>query len=370
VSAHKLAGPALAALLTLLTADVGTGLLAQEAGESQEDTGTNEPPKLWVDPIGLVRAGLRVEPEESPRNTAFDLFDARLGVEGGFGSILEYIVHAGFETRETEKKIEFLDVALAVTFMPELHFDVGLYKAPFSLEELIWKPDIKFESRALAVTAIAPGRQIGAGLSGTFFEERFEYGVGLFNGNGKALENDNNSFLYSGRLQFNNVGPVGFRDEFVFQVGGNAAFSRDSAADLSRMGGSPDAVEELSTFRGDRFLWGLDLSSSYEGFFVDAEFLRAELDPLQVGETEKLIAQGGYVQGGYRFLGGFVEGLLRYDTLDPIDGEDSDYLLIGANLYYLYHFRFELQYAIGLNDSPPTPELSDGQFIFFVQLRL
>ena len=367
---HQLAMPALAALLTLGTAGVGVDLLAQEAGEGQEDTGTREPPKLRIEPIGLVRAGLRVEPEDSPRNTGFDLFDARLGVQGGFGSILEYIVHAGFEPRAIDKEIEFLDVALAVTFMPELHFDVGLYKAPFSLEELVWRPDIKFESRAQAVTAIAPGRQVGAGLSGTFLEERLEYGGGLFNGNGKSLENDNNSFLYSGRLQFNNVGPVEFRNEFVIQVGGNAAFSRDSAADLSRMGGSPAAAEELFEFRGDRFLWGFDLSSGYRGFFVDAEFLRAELDPLQVGDAEKLVAQGGYVQGGYGFLSGFLEGLVRYDTFDPIEGEDSDYLLIGANLYYLYHFRFEMQYAIGLHDSPPTPDLSDGQFLFFVQLRL
>jgi hypothetical protein len=370
VRPHKLATPALAALLTLATAGVGVDLLAQEAGERQEEAGTREPPKLRIEPIALVRAGLRVEPEDSPRNTGFDLFDARLGVIGGFGSILEYIIHGGLETRALEKDFEFLDVALAVTFMPELHVDVGLYKAPFSLEELVLKPDIKFESRAQAVTAIAPGRQIGAGLSGTFLEERLAYGVGLFNGNGRSLQNDNNSFLYSGRLQFNNVGPVEFRDEFVIQVGGNAAFSRDSAADLARMGGAPALDEELSEFRGDRFLWGLDLSTSYRGFFVDAEFLRAELDPLQVADAEKLVAQGGYVEGGYRFLNGFVEGLLRYDTFDPIGGEDRDYLWIGANLYYLYHFRFEMQYAIGLHDSPPTPDLSDGQFIFFVQLRL
>ncbi len=124
---HQLAMPALAALLTLVTAGVGVDLRAQEAGEGQEDTGSREPPKLWIDPIGLVRAGLRVEPEDSPRNTGFDLFDARLGVQGGFGSILEYIVHAGLEPRAIDKEFEFLDVALAVTFMPELHFDVGLY---------------------------------------------------------------------------------------------------------------------------------------------------------------------------------------------------------------------------------------------------
>lgn len=363
--------------LACLGAGAASDLRAQDEEGSRAPEGVGkedeerEPPRLRIEPIGLVRAGLRIEPEESPRTTGFDLFDARLGIVGGFGSILEYIVHGGLETREGEQEIEFLDVALAVTFMPELHFDVGLYKAPFSQEELLLKPDIKLESRAQAVSAIAPGRQIGAGLSGSFLEERLEYGVGLFNGNGKSVENDNGSFLYSGRVQFNTVGPRSFREEFVFQMGGNAAFSRDSAVDLSSMGGSPVAVEELLEFRGDRFLWGLDLHSSYRGFFFDAEFLRARLEPVgPEGGVDPLIAQGGYVQGGYQFLGGFLEGLLRYDTFDPIDGEDRDYLLIGANLYYLYHFRFELQYAIGLADAAPTSNLADGQFLFFLQLRL
>ena len=381
----RLIAPIALAFLAVLAPIARSDLRAQDEGTqegagqaqadqpeegAQEATESGEPPKLRIEPIGLVRAGLRVEPDDSPRTTSFDLFDARLGVVGGFGSILEFIIHGGLETRAEEKDFEFLDVALAVTFMPELHFDVGLYKAPFSYEELLLKPDIKFASRAQAVNAIAPARQFGAGLSGSFLEERLEYGVGLFNGNGKSLQNDDNRFLYSGRVQFNNVGPVSFRDEFVVQIGGNAAFSRDSAVDLSLMGGSPALEDELSAFRGDRFLWGVDLHSSYRGFFVDAEFLRAELDPAAPADDEKLVAQGGYVQGGYGFLGGFVEGLVRYDRLDPIGGVDRDYLLIGANLYYLYHFRFELQYAIGLGDSPPSPELSDGQFIFFLQLRL
>jgi hypothetical protein len=363
--------------LLILGAGGLADLRAQEEGEPPaegqdggQESRDGEPPKFRIEPIGLIRAGLRVEPEESPRNTSFELFDARLGVTGGFGSILEYIVHAGFETRAVDKEIEFLDVALRLTFMPELNVDLGQYKAPFSLEELIFKPDILFESRAQAVSAIAPGRQIGAGLSGSFFEERLEYDVGLFNGNGKSLDNDNGSFLYSGRVQFNNVGPVDFREEFVIQVGGNLAFSSDSAADLSLMGGSPEAAEGLAEYRGDRFLWGLDLHSSYQGFFVDAEFLKAELEPAVGVDGDKETAQGGYVQGGYQFLSGFVEGLLRYDSFDPIDSERRNYLLIGANLNYLYHFRFEMQYAVGLDDPLPSPDLSDGQFLFFVQLRI
>ena len=365
------------ALLLLLSTGAGGDLLAQQAGEPQAGDATEplgaqggEPPKFRIEPIGLVRAGLRVEPEDSPRNTSFELFDARLGVIGGFGSILEYIVHGGLATRASEKDFEFLDVAVAVTFLPELHFDVGLYKAPFSLEELILKPDIQFESRAQAVMAIAPGRQIGAGLSGSFFEERLEYGVGLFNGNGRSLENDNGSFLYSGRVQINNVGPIDFREEFVIQVGGNLAFSRDSIVDLSLMGGPPETGEALSEFAGDRFLWGVDLHSSYQGFFVDAEFLKSRLEFTGTAGNEIETAQGGYLQGGYRFFSGFVEGLLRYDAFDPIGGERRDYLLIGANLYYLYHFRFEMQYAVGLNDPPPSPDLANGQFLFFVQLRI
>ncbi len=350
----------------------------EPADASQEEN--DQPPKLKVAPIALLRAGLRVEPDSSPRPTGFDLFDARLGVVGGFGSILTYLVWAGFETSTDE--IDLLDATLSLTFMPELHLDVGQYKVPFSREELLLKGDIQFADRAQAVNAIAPGRQVGAGLSGSFFERRLWYGVGLFNGNGRSLANDNGSFLYGGRVQFDNVGSLGFRDEFVIQVGGNLAFSRDSAVDLSRMGGVAEIGEELEAFRGDRFLWGLDLHAAYRGFFADAEFLRAELQPTAGAlpaagfpagaglAGDELVAQGGYLQAGYQFLHGFVEGLARYDAFDPVGGEDRDYLLLGANLYYLHYFRFELQYAIGLHDSPPSPELSDGQFIFFLQLRI
>ena len=338
-------------------------LTAAGAGELRGQTD-----EFVVEPLGLLRAGLRVEPDSSPRNTSFEIFEARFGVQGGFGTLFEYILHAGFNTVDDEFRL--LDAVVSVSPIPEFGVNVGQFQAPFSMEELLLRPDIKYESRAQAVNAIAPARQVGASVSGAFFEERLDYEVGLFNGNGRSLDND--SFLYGGRVQFNTIGPLDFRDEFVLQVGGNVAFSQDSDVDLALMGTLDPAEGDLAEYSGDRLLWGLDLHSSYQGFFLDAEFLRAELEP----EPEEgpvfptRTAQGGYLQVGYQFLSGFVEGLLRYDAFEPIGEEDRDFLLVGANLYAGYHYRLEAQYVIGLHDSPPSAELADGQFIFFLQLRI
>ena len=340
-------------------------LTAAGAGELRGQTD-----QFVVEPLGLLRAGLRVEPDSSPRNTSFEIFDARLGVQGGFGTLLEYMLHAGFNTVDDEFRL--LDAVVSISPIPEFGVNLGQFKAPFSMEELLFRPDIKYENRAQAVNAIAPARQIGASVSGAFFEERLDYEVGLFNGNGRSLDNDNDSFLYGGRVQFNTIGPLDFRDEFVLQVGGNVAFSQDSDVDLALMGTLDPAEGDLAEYSGDRLLWGLDLHTSYQGFFFDAEFLRAELEP----EPEEgpvfstSTAQGGYLQVGYQFLSGFVEGLIRYDAFEPIGEEDRDFLLVGANLYAGYNYRVEAQYVIGLHDSAPSPELADGQFILFLQLRI
>jgi hypothetical protein len=326
--------------------------------------------KLVVEPLALLRAGLRVEPDSSPRNTGFEIFNARLGVQGGLGTLFGYLLHGGINT--VDDKFRLLDAVVSVSPLPELGVNLGQFKVPFSMEELLLRQDIKYESRAQAVSAIAPARQIGASVSGAFLEERLEYEFGLFNGNGESLQNDNASFLYGGRLQFNNVGPLGFRDEFVVQVGGSLAFSRDSDVDLGLMGPLDPAAGDLAEYAGERLLWGLDLHTSYQGFFLDAEFLRAELKP---EPEEGLVlatstAQGGYLQLGYQFLSGLVEGLIRYDAFEPIGEKDRDFVLVGANLYAGYNYRVEVQYVIGLHDSPPGPKLADGQLILFLQLRI
>ena len=67
---------------------------------------------------------------------------------------------------------------------PAVRIDVGQFKSPFSYEFLTPSQSIDFVNRSQVVTALAPGRQLGAQIGFEWSEGRYGARVGVFNGNG------------------------------------------------------------------------------------------------------------------------------------------------------------------------------------------
>lgn len=323
---------------------------------------------------GLLRAGLRLEPEDAPRADGFELFDARLNLGGEVGIIFDYFLEA--EYADEDREFRLLDARLTLPFMPEANLSIGQFKAPFGQERLQDKGDIRFVERAQASEAVAPGRQVGLELWGGTLEDRLTYRGGVFNGNGRTLRNDDNNFLYAVRVQYNTVGPIEFYEDLVVQVGADLAFSEDSAVALDPgLDGSlpgqmvPPGVD-FADFQGKRVLWGLDLHVTYRGWGLDGEFLRGVFDPdaFPAG-SDDLVAEGGFVEGTYAFFGA-AEAVLRYDGFDPALGPYRDFLVLGLNVYPGFHAKFGLQFAIGLKDDVPAAAnaLADTQFSIMSQV--
>src|SRR2546423_742470 len=92
---------------------------------------------------------------------------------------------------------------------PEAQVKVGQWKAPFGLEQLTPDPSLIIIERSLPTGAITPDRQIGAQLWGKPFaniwpdqKDLLTYYAGIFNGDGRNISvNDNNNFMYVGRLE-------------------------------------------------------------------------------------------------------------------------------------------------------------------------
>ncbi len=79
----------------------------------------------------------------------------------------------------------------------ELKVDAELFKAPFSKNFLTGSESIDFVNRSQVVSILAPNRQIGVKLSGSFSGKTISYQAGVFNGNRYANNNnDNNDFMY------------------------------------------------------------------------------------------------------------------------------------------------------------------------------
>lgn len=363
----------LAALLAL-----GAMLLAPPAVHGQE-AAQGDGPDITLG--GLLRTGLMTEPGSLERTDGFRIHDARLRASGKIGIVFDYRVQAEWDTGAD--RFRLLDAELSLPVTSELALELGQLKAPFGREMLQGKGEITFVERAQATRLLAPGRQVGARVSGRALDDRLSYSGGLFNGNGRRLENDNDDFLWAARAQYNTVGAAEFYDELVVEVGADVGYSRDDGVDLAARLDRPvtAGVVDLSDFSGDRLLLGADARAGWRGFFLRGEYLRAELEldgPVFVGgeplEDVERVLEGGYLEGGYSFLGA-IEGTLRWDRLDAgllsVDGHltdpdepftASDFLVVGVNLFPGYHTRIGLQYAAGLGGTEVGPGLADGQF--------
>ena len=162
---------------------------------------------------GLLRTGLRIESEETGHNDGFQIFDAQATLGGQVGVVFDYFLRAAFDTEDNTLKL--LDAVVRHSFIPEAGVGFGMFRPSFGLEALEDEGDFTFLRRSQASVAIAPGRQIGAEFFGEALETRLTYGAGIFNGNGRTLENDNNQFMVAARAQYNSVGPVELYSDLV-----------------------------------------------------------------------------------------------------------------------------------------------------------
>ena len=221
-------------------------------------------------------------------------------------------------------------------------------------------------------------------------DTRLNYWAGMYNGNGRTLDNDDNSFLYTLRAQFNNIGDVTFYEDFVVQIGANLAFSKDSALAVlpvlapEQIGGP--AVPGYRTFTGDRFLWGADLKLEWREFSLVGEYAHAEYDrgsggPAGPIQDPKPTSDGFFIEAGYSYVGA-ADLILRWDDFSPaqVSGTTQDrnrFFVAGVNIYPGFFAKIGFQYAFGIDGTTlgfgpslgnvGTP-LADKQFMIDLQV--
>ncbi len=158
-----------------------------------------------------------------PGRTGFSIANLRVLVsgrlQGGFGYFIQ---------TSMIKSPAILDAKVYYEFSPAFALDFGQLKAPFSAEFLIFAGNIDFVNRTQVVSALAPGRQIGLQGRGWIADRKISYAVGVFNGNGiGANGNDNDDFLYAGRIVFYPGALIGLSSSDHMEIGLNAAASND-----------------------------------------------------------------------------------------------------------------------------------------------
>ncbi len=168
---------------------------------------------------GRVHADFRSYKGPPVVNRTVDTTEAR---RVRLGAEFEYDDWLGAEITGDFAATSKVDTAyINYRFVDAAQLRIGLFKMPFSLEELTSSNYIDFQERSLA-NAQAPGKERGIMIHGRPFKGLY-YGLALSNGNGGADTDENNGKDRIGRVAANLAEWTGNMDAVLhFGVGGTS----------------------------------------------------------------------------------------------------------------------------------------------------
>ncbi len=311
----------------------------------------------------------RFQPASGEIKDRFRIRRARINVTGDYAEQFDFKLEGeftqsdvGFTVRDAEgatlgsnsNRTAFGGTDLFANWhrYPELNVKVGQYKAPFGLEQLT--PDTKLftTERSLVSTALTPERQIGVMLWGKPLtnlwpeqKDLLSYSVGVFNGTGRNITtNDNNEFMYVGRLEVMALKSKMLGQEVGVKFGANGLSSRDDAGNTISSALRENSDGSLSSFSlasaGERTAYGFDASVRVGPFDFVGEYLSERVGTRTVNGIAPLFtgfrADGYYLQGSYFVIPKKLQLVTKWESFNPDQLADDDIHSITAGLnYYL-----------------------------------
>ena len=224
-----------------------------------------------------------------------------------------------------------LDARLNHALTDVLDIEAGVYLTPFGREQQTYPGFLPFQDRARVVRALGPYWQTGAGLTYHIVPGGVRARVGVYNGNGGVnFSNDNQSFMYLGRLEGTMLS-----NTMRWDFGASAALSNDGGVDLN--------VPGIGRFEGRRVLLGADFVADAERVYVIGETIYGSLSP-NIGEDRTPFGAFGRV--GFRFTPE-QSIALGVDYFNPDAPFDYDELMLAASYshYFGRYLRFLIDYS-------------------------
>ncbi len=287
--------------------------------------------------------------ERTINTNGFNLANFRLKFSGELDGGVGYMVQSAFTNSPA-----ILDAKVYFKINEMLKFDLGLFKAPFSAEYLISAANIDFVNRSQAVSSLSANRQIGVMASGNFGNSNIGYSLGIFNGNKFSKNvNDNNDFMYAGRISYNPFLSSKKTDSERLEIGISAAQSKDKNVSIPSVS---------STFSGERILFGGDTRINFNNWLLSGEIIYGQFKHSDNIETEPF---GYHATVGYMITNN-LQTLLRWDSfrLDK-NLDSSDQFIVGFNFWPTSVSEFQLNYII-----PTNSMIKNNQILLNAQVSL
>src|SRR5438093_3366923 len=318
----------------------------------------------------------------------FRLRRARINLTGDFTENFDFKIEGDFETSDGissgRTAFEATDIFINWHQFPEAQIKIGQCKAPFGLEQLTPDTTLFMIERSLPTGAITTDRQIGAQLWGKPFasvwpdqKDLLTYYAGIFNGNGRNISNnDNNNFMYVGRLESTPFKSKLWGQESSLKLGADVLNSRDDAGtNISQsLNLLVNADGSLSPFvlpgADERTAWSVDAWLKLGPFDLIGEYLEEYVNGRTVNGVPPGFADfttdGFYVTGGYFLIPKKLQAVVQWQYLNPGQkGNDGLYSILGGLNYYIHgdDLKLMVNYLHSWSDfRQANPEFGQDQF--------
>jgi len=286
----------------------------------------------------------------------FDRFKvrrARLGVWGDFLENFDFKLMGDFGQGDgTSPRDNFSGTDLFVNWhqFPEMNIKFGQYDTPFGMEQFDI-PDMMTltPERSQVTEALRPERQIGVMVWGkpltTILPEQKDlitYYLGVFNGNGRNINvNDNNSFMYMGRVEILPFKGQLFGQPTTWRLGVDAYTSADASNTVLTTTGN-NWVQKSGTLKalsvqtkGDqRVAFGGDEMFTWGPVTLNAEYLQTHYHDA-LSSIHDFTSTGYWILGGYQIVPKRWELVGKWETFSPgqLPSDDLRTVTGGINWY-------------------------------------
>jgi phosphate-selective porin len=264
----------------------------------------------------------------------------------------------------------------------EAYLRAGLYDVPMSRNALTSDSKLLFMDRTLIkeqLTAVGMAdNTFGVMLHGRPYCGQFEYAFGIFDNDvyerfGIAGTRDTDQVMPAGRFVWSVLDPMtppdGYADYYGSYLGKGERL--EFGINAAHVGNAIDGLTVLD----DITAWGVDVFANAGHYTFQAEY-----DQIieNIAGAADIISDGWYVQFGYLFdpCDPCVEFAVRYETLDPIVGDERlDWFRVGFNFYIRDHnLKVQTDYCFRSGNTLVAPLVGGlGLFdedVFEVQLQL
>ncbi len=248
-----------------------------------------------------------------------------------------------FDDSSSASSTRVIDYRITVQPIDEIGFRVGQWKINYNRERVDSSGRQTFVERSIVNRVFTIDRQVGAMVQGRLFKKTpadLRYYAGVFNGEGRSVNNPTNDMLYMGRLQWNFLGrDLKWRQSDVSyhkEAAGSLAFAystnngrctRWSSSGCGNQSGFTSPAAATST-QHKRDQWVQEFAFKYKGLAIQQEYHEMEIEDkstMLTHDYQGLYAQIGYTNHG--LITALPEGLelaLRYAyVIESLGGTDN-----------------------------------------------